>query len=111
MTFHPKYVAPPPPTFMNMLEKDKKTKEQKDLEEEKWNPIHKSGILSIKITEAADLEIGDPEMITSDEFKHPYSAKQIVNPYAVIYLNDTKVYQTRAKLRNPCPVRKIVIAV
>ncbi|KAI7852946.1 hypothetical protein BDC45DRAFT_484442 [Circinella umbellata] len=103
MTFHPKYVAPPPPTFMTMLERNKMTKEQKELEEEEWNPIHKSGILSVVITEAADLEIGDPEMITCDEFKHPYNSHQIVNPYAVIYLNDTKVYETRAKLRNPSP--------
>ncbi|KAI9497976.1 hypothetical protein BDB00DRAFT_755787 [Zychaea mexicana] len=103
MTYHPKYIAPPLPGLMTALNKNKKSKRQEELEQEECNPMHKSGILSVMVTEAADLEIGDPEMITADEFKHPYSPNQIVNPYAVNYLNDNKVYETRAKLRNPAP--------
>ncbi|KAI8136766.1 hypothetical protein BJV82DRAFT_526545 [Fennellomyces sp. T-0311] len=103
MTYHPKYISPLPPGLMTSLEKDKETEEQRRLEEEPLNQLHKSGILAIGVSQAADLEIGDPEMLMDDELKHPYSPNQTVNPYAVIYLNDQKVYETRAKLRNPAP--------
>lgn len=59
----------------------------------------------MRIIEASELEIGDPQVLTADEFKHPYSSNQIVDPYAVLYVNDHKVYMTRAKMRNPSPVR------
>lgn len=102
MSFHPKYIAPPPPSFLNELQK--RSPEQLRLEREPLFPLHKSGILTVNVSEAADLEIGDPEVIASDEFKHPYSPSQVVNPYAIVYLNDRKVYESRAKLRNSSPV-------
>ncbi|KAI9322715.1 hypothetical protein BX666DRAFT_1848608 [Dichotomocladium elegans] len=102
MTFHPKYLAPKPDSLLARLEKDR-SEEEKRLEKEPLQETHKSGILSVQIIEAADLEIADPEMLNDDEFKHPYSPSKVVNPYAVLYLNDNKVFETRAKLRNSSP--------
>lgn len=51
-----------------------------------------------------DLEIGNTEELPLDELKHPYNPNQVVSPYAIVYLNDSKVYQTRSKLRNLSPV-------
>lgn len=82
-----------------------KTERQCELEQEPLSLSHKSGILTVQITQASDLEIGDPEILTAEDFKHPYSPNQIVNPYACVYVNDNKVFETRAKLRNPRPVR------
>lgn len=62
------------------------------------------GILSINIRQAMDLEIGATDELADEELKHPYNPDQVVSPYAILYINDSKVYQTRAKLRNPCPV-------
>lgn len=104
VSFHPKYITAPPQSIMTELDSPK-SKKQLRLEQESLSPSHKSGILTVCITEASDLEIGDPEVLAVEEFKHPYSANQIVNPYACVYVNDSKVYETRAKLRNPSPVK------
>ncbi|OAD77023.1 hypothetical protein PHYBLDRAFT_165522 [Phycomyces blakesleeanus NRRL 1555(-)] len=97
MTFHPKYVVP----VENIL-LDPKQRETNKEDKEEISPDHKSGILSVQITQATDLEIGDPG-VTDEDLKHPYNSNTIVNPYAVLYINDLKVYQTHAKLSNPSP--------
>lgn len=68
------------------------------------SPEHKSGILSIKITQAKDLEIVDPDLMTFKSRRHPYNADKSVNPYALVYVNDRKVFQTRSKMKASCPV-------
>lgn len=68
------------------------------------DPEHKSGILSIKITQAKDLEIVDSDLITFKQRRHPYNADKAVNPYAIVYINDKKVYQTRSKMKTDNPV-------
>ncbi|KAI9033622.1 hypothetical protein CLU79DRAFT_882763 [Phycomyces nitens] len=97
MSFHPKYVVP----VENILIAPEQRERNKE-DDEQISPDHKSGILSVQITQATDLEIGDPG-VTDDDLKHPYSSNTIVNPYAVLYINDLKVYQTHAKLSNPSP--------
>ncbi|CAO0800083.1 unnamed protein product [Mucor circinelloides] len=67
------------------------------------SPEHKSGILSIKITQAKDLEIVDPDLMTFKSRRHPYNADKSVNPYALVYVNDRKVFQTRSKMKASCP--------
>jgi hypothetical protein len=94
--------------FSNVSLKRSTPEQKKEREEQLKTPVepdHTNGILSVQIHQAADLEIGDPEILpSSDEFKHPYDHTKIVNPYALLYINDKKVYQTRTKLRNPTPV-------
>ncbi|KAG2206827.1 hypothetical protein INT47_007583 [Mucor saturninus] len=65
---------------------------------ERVSPLHTSGILSIKIVKAKDLEILDPEVISFKKRRHPYKLQKAVSPYAVIYINDTKVFRTRSKM-------------
>ncbi|KAI7902890.1 uncharacterized protein BX663DRAFT_508770 [Cokeromyces recurvatus] len=113
LSFHPKYPTPNMEIFTSKSMKQKKKSEEAQKEEEKRDkaildipvdPTHTNGILSILIHQAVDLEIGDPEVLpTNEEFKHPYSPDKVVSPYAVLYINDNKVYQTRTKLRNPSP--------
>lgn len=67
-------------------------------------PEHKSGILSVKITQAKDLEIVDADLIALKQRRHPYNADKAVNPYAIVYINDRKVYQTRSKMKTADPV-------
>ncbi|MBM6387025.1 MAG: hypothetical protein JSY10_24020 [Paenibacillus sp.] len=114
MSFHPKYPTPNMEIFSgdaiaqkadNKLEKEKLKKEHSELLELSVAPEHTNGIISVTIHQAVDLEIGDPEVLPMDDkFKHPYSTDKAVSPYAVMYINDKKVYQTRTKLRNPSPV-------
>lgn len=114
LSFHPKY----PTSNMEIFTKDalaQKTKDQKEREaikkehneilEQPMDPNHNNGIISVTIHQAVDLEIGDPEVLpTDDKFKHPYSPNKVVSPYAILYVNDNKVFETRTKLRNPSPV-------
>lgn len=72
------------------------------------NPFMLVGILSVYIRQAMDLEIGAADELADEELKHPYNPGQVVSPYAILYINDSKVYQTRAKLRNPCPVSHLL---
>ncbi|GAA5800941.1 hypothetical protein HPULCUR_006381 [Helicostylum pulchrum] len=113
MSFHPKYPTPNMEIFSgdaiaqkanNKLDKEKLKKEHSELLELPVAPEHTNGIISVTIHQAVDLEIGDPEVLPMDDkFKHPYSTDKAVSPYAVLYINDRKVYQTRTKLRNPSP--------
>lgn len=113
MSFHPKYPTPNMEIFTgdalkqkadNHKEKEKIKKEQDKILEQPIDPNHTNGIVSVTIHQAVDLEIGDPEVLPSDaKFRHPYSPNKVVSPYAVLYINDNKVYQTRTKLRNPSP--------
>lgn len=114
MSFHPKYSTQNMDIFSGdaiaqkantQLDKQKIKKEHDEILEIPVAPEHTNGILSVTIHQAVDLEIGDPEVLPMDEkFKHPYSPNKAVSPYAVLYVNDKKVYQTRTKLRNPSPV-------
>jgi Ca2+-dependent lipid-binding protein len=61
--------------------------------------------LSINIAEAKDLDIMAPDMINSEKRRHPYNPDKPVNPYAIIYLNDHKIYETRSKMSTANPVR------
>ncbi|KAI9252998.1 hypothetical protein BY458DRAFT_522442 [Sporodiniella umbellata] len=102
MSFHPKY-ATPSADFLSCM-KPQDNNSQKEKHEEPLDPDHTNGILSVTIDQAADLEIGDPSILPPDDrFKHPYNPHSIVNPYAVLYINDNKIYRTRTKLRNPNP--------
>ncbi|GAN11450.1 hypothetical protein MAM1_0611d11013, partial [Mucor ambiguus] len=67
------------------------------------SPEHKSGILSITITQAKDLEIVNPDLMTFKNRRHPYNAEKSVSPYALVYINDRKVFQTRPKMKASCP--------
>ncbi|KAI8879896.1 hypothetical protein K501DRAFT_256031 [Backusella circina FSU 941] len=103
MTFHPKYPTPNMDIFTSSSKKKMSSEKQKELETP-VDPSHNNGILYVQIHQAMDLEIGDPEVLpTNEEFKHPYDPSKVVNPYAAVYINDNKVYQTREKLRNPSP--------
>ncbi|KAI7856661.1 hypothetical protein BDC45DRAFT_437272 [Circinella umbellata] len=95
VSFHPKYATP----------KKDAIKEADTEEEQEFlaSPDHKSGILSVFIRQGMDLEIGDTEELGEEDIKHPYNPDQVVNPYACLYLDDHKVYQTRSKLQNPSP--------
>jgi len=114
MSFHPKYPTPNMEIFSgDAMAKKKKSEESQKKDEAEKNAVldipvdaaHTNGILSVQIHQAVDLEIGDPEVLpTDDEFKHPYSPNKVVSPYAILYVNDNKVFQTRTKLRNPSPV-------
>lgn len=104
MTFHPKYPTPNMDIFTSSSKKRMSSEKKKELEAP-VDPSHNNGILYVQIHQAMDLEIGDPEVLpTNDEFKHPYDPSKVVNPYAVLYIDDNKVFQTREKLRNPSPV-------
>ncbi|KAI9354705.1 hypothetical protein BD770DRAFT_412084 [Pilaira anomala] len=113
MSFHPKYPTQNMDIFSGdaiaqkantQLDKQKIKKEHDEFLEIPVAPEHTNGILSVTIHQAVDLEIGDPEVLPMDEkFKHPYSPNKAVSPYALLYINDKKVYQTRTKLRNPSP--------
>lgn len=111
MSFHPKYPTPDMDVFSGEAvnkNKKNKSKEEQDALEAPVLPEHNNGILSVTIHQAVDLEIGDPGILpTNEEFKHPYNPNKVVSPYAVLYINDNKVYQTRTKLRNPSPVSLI----
>jgi hypothetical protein len=114
MSFHPKYPTPNMDIFSgNIMEKKKESKEAQKKQEQEHkavldipvHPDHTNGIISVTIHQAVDLEIGDPEVLpTAEEFKHPYSPNKVVSPYAILYINDNKVFRTRTKLRNPSPV-------
>ncbi|KAI9029659.1 hypothetical protein CLU79DRAFT_843161 [Phycomyces nitens] len=105
LSFHPKYTLPKADLLHGGAQKDngKDTKPEHKQKEEPLNPSHNNGILSIQVHQAVDLEIADPEVIAADENKHPYNPNQIVSPYAIIYINDNKVFKTRTKMRNPSP--------
>ncbi|KAI9323256.1 hypothetical protein BX666DRAFT_35513 [Dichotomocladium elegans] len=94
LSFHPKYVTP-----TSSVLTEKPDKREKALVE----PNHTSGILSVTIRQAINLEIGDKDQLAEEELKHPYNPGHVVSPYAILYINDSKVYQTRCKLRNPSP--------
>ncbi|KAI7871162.1 hypothetical protein BDF14DRAFT_1878550 [Spinellus fusiger] len=96
MTFHPKYAV----SIQSMLMSP--SQRNMNREDEEIATDHSSGILSVQMTQAVELEIADPG-VAEDDLKHPYSSSAIVSPYAVLYINDQKVYQTRAKLSNPNP--------
>lgn len=103
LSFHPKYATPSTDILSKKLPQDNTSKDEKD--EEQVQPEHSNGILSVTIHQASDLEIADPAILPSDDrFKHPYNPNSIVSPYAILYVNDNKVFQTRTKLRNPSPV-------
>ncbi|KAI8391836.1 uncharacterized protein BYT42DRAFT_543323 [Radiomyces spectabilis] len=106
MSFHPKYATRKPDLLSGATKKVSEMTEEPDEEAEediRVSPHHTNGILSVQIHQAVDLEIGDPEVLPADELKHPYNPNNVVSPYAVLYINDRKVYRTRAKLRNPSP--------
>ncbi|KAI9275789.1 hypothetical protein BDA99DRAFT_475827 [Phascolomyces articulosus] len=102
ISFHPKYITPKKDVIKetDIAAKEEAENEQKAVS---VDPEHKSGILSVFIRQGMDLEIGDAEELAEEELKHPYNSDQVVSPYACLYLNDSKVYQTRSKLRNPSP--------
>lgn len=103
LSFHPKYATPSTDILSKKLPQDNTSKDEKD--EEQVQPEHSNGILSVTIHQASDLEIADPAILPSDDrFKHPYNPNSIVSPYAILYINDNKVFRTRTKLRNPSPV-------
>lgn len=114
LSFHPKYPTPNMEIFSgDAMAKKKKSEEEKQEHEAEKSAVldipvettHTNGILSVQIHQAVDLEIGDPEVLPADdEFKHPYSPNRVVSPYAILYVNDNKVFKTRVKLRNPSPV-------
>lgn len=116
MSFHPKYPTPNMDIFNgdaiaqktnSEKGKEKIKKEQSQFLDVPVAPEHNNGIISVTIHQAVDLEIGDPEVLPTDEkFRHPYSPDRVVSPYAVLYINDNKVFQTRTKLRNPSPVSR-----
>ncbi|KAG1048652.1 hypothetical protein G6F43_008976 [Rhizopus delemar] len=102
MSFHPKYATPTTSILNTMKPQDNNS--QNENVKEPVNPEHTNGILSVTIYRAVDLEIGDPSILPSDDrFKHPYNPNSVVSPYAILYINDNKVYRTRTKLRNPNP--------
>lgn len=51
-----------------------------------------------------------PEMISSKKQRHPYNSDKPVNPYAIVYLNDHKIYQTRSKMRTATPVSNFFLS-
>lgn len=114
MSFHPKYPTSNMDIFSSTSTEKKKTSEEAQKKQESEDkavldvpvlPDHTNGIVSVTIHQAVDLEIGDPEVLpTTEEFKHPYSPSKVVSPYAILYVNDNKVFRTRTKLRNPSPV-------
>lgn len=116
MSFHPKYPTPNMDIFngdaINQKTNSEKGKEnirkqQSEFLDVPVAPEHNNGIISVTIHQAVDLEIGDPQVLPTDEkFRHPYRPDSVVSPYAVLYINDNKVYQTRTKLRNPSPVSR-----
>ncbi|KAI9259291.1 hypothetical protein BY458DRAFT_517379 [Sporodiniella umbellata] len=102
MSFHPKYATPSNEALASTLPDNKNISNEAD--EEPVHPEHTNGILSVTIHQAADLEIADPSILPLDDrSKHPYSPGGAVNPFAVLYINDRKVYRTRTKIRNPSP--------
>lgn len=64
------------------------------------------GILSITIIKAKDLEIMDPEVISYKKRRHPYKLQKAVSPYAILYIDDNKVFRTRSKMCTSNPVRQ-----
>ncbi|KAK9764428.1 hypothetical protein K7432_008068, partial [Basidiobolus ranarum] len=61
---------------------------------------HTPGILCIQVHQAIDVEISDPSFTDQE---HPYDHTQPPNPYANIFVNDTKVYKTRTKMHSTAP--------
>jgi hypothetical protein len=115
LSWHPKYIAAKP----KIMERNKgEIKDnqptssdtgpaQKEEEKVKVDEHHISGILSITIHQAIELEIADQQLIDNQE-KHPYNASTVVSPYAIVYINDEKVFRTRSKMRNPSPVSAVL---
>ncbi|KAI7861997.1 hypothetical protein BDF14DRAFT_1861374 [Spinellus fusiger] len=102
LSFHPKYTASKiKPLHKENTKTHEKTPE-KSLSED-VNPMHANGILSVQIHQAIDLAIEHQETLEVDKKKHPYSPNQVVSPYAVLYINDTKVLRTLTKAKNPSP--------
>ncbi|KAG1440233.1 hypothetical protein G6F56_012006 [Rhizopus delemar] len=102
MSFHPKYATPNNESSAGAMPQDNNIRDES--EEEPVQSDHTNGILSVTIHQAVDLEIADPSLLPLDErSKHPYSPGGAVNPYAVLYINDNKIYRTRTKIRNPSP--------
>ncbi|RIA95976.1 hypothetical protein C1645_802663 [Glomus cerebriforme] len=67
-------------------------------------PEQTSGIFGLKIHQAMNLQITtapyiEESLIMSDNHYNSYYP----NPYAVVYLNDSRVFRTRAKLNNIAP--------
>lgn len=114
MSWHPKYVTTKPKvmerskggeTKENAQSPNQVSQTQNDENKVHVDPSHISGILSITLHQAMELEIADQELI-NDKEKHPYSSGTVVSPYALVYINDEKVFRTRHKMRNPSPVSK-----
>ncbi|KAI9494174.1 hypothetical protein BDB00DRAFT_819957 [Zychaea mexicana] len=104
ISFHPKYRTQKKEAIQETEGETTAAKEREPDEQSVFvNPGHKSGILSVFIRQGMDLEIGEAGSLVDEDLKHPYNADQVVSPYACLYLNDSKVYQTRTKLRNPSP--------
>ncbi|KAJ2959007.1 hypothetical protein NQZ79_g5470 [Umbelopsis isabellina] len=108
MSWHPKYVAPKPQVLERNKGEDQSQPQNQTVQAEKKDdavkvdPAHNSGILSITLHQAMELEVADQELI-DDKGKHPYSSGTVVSPYALVYINDEKVFRTRSKMRNPSP--------
>ncbi|KAI9283000.1 hypothetical protein BC943DRAFT_281072 [Umbelopsis sp. AD052] len=110
LSWHPKYIAAKPKIMERNKDeiKDNQPKSsdpgpaQKEEEKVEVDDAHTSGILSITIHQAIELEIADQQLIDNKE-KHPYNSGSVVSPYALIYINDEKVFRTRSKMRNPSP--------
>jgi Ca2+-dependent lipid-binding protein len=112
MSWHPKYIAAKPKLMERNKGEDKENvqnpnqiaKTQEDDENKVHvDPAHTCGILSVTLHQAMELEIADQELI-DDKEKHPYNSGTVVSPYALVYINDEKVFRTRHKMRNPSPV-------
>lgn len=108
MSWHPKYVAPKPHILERNKGEDKSQPQNQTVQAEKQDEAvkvddaHNSGILSITLHQAMELEVADQELV-DDKGKHPYSSGTVVSPYALVYVNDEKVFRTRSKMRNPSP--------
>ncbi|ORY07468.1 hypothetical protein K493DRAFT_101449 [Basidiobolus meristosporus CBS 931.73] len=99
---------------------DIKAKDTQDIDETAWvsrDPVqedqnfaamnskpgkfdHTPGILCVQVHQAIDVEISDPSFTDQE---HPYDHTIPPNPYANIFVNDTKVYQTRTKMHSTAP--------
>ncbi|RHZ76793.1 hypothetical protein Glove_192g26 [Diversispora epigaea] len=61
-----------------------------------------SGILGLQIHQAMNLQITVPPYSENKSMDNHHNSKN-PNPYAVVYLNDSRVFQTRIKLNNNSP--------
>ncbi|KAH8550706.1 hypothetical protein BGW37DRAFT_457834 [Umbelopsis sp. PMI_123] len=110
MSWHPKYIARKAKIMERNKEENKESAQSststapalKEEEKVSVDPTHTCGILSITLHQAIELEIADQQLI-GDQEKHPYNASTVVCPYAIVYINDEKVFCTRHKVRNPSP--------